>query len=150
MSKINISDILKNVNKYHYYISSSTKTIFLSSSNDKKEARELALQKLAPNIKNLIGKNIILVSIKNVESKYNDEDKLNIVGGPITFEIQTEIIKSENKISSGDKSKRNVYLSKKFIKKNSSDITIKLKDIINDYKNNELNCQKGILCMSIL
>jgi serine/threonine protein phosphatase PrpC len=54
------------------------------------------------------------------------------------------------KISSGDKSKRNVYLSKKFIKKNSSDITIKLIDVINDYKNNELNCQKGILCMSIL
>jgi hypothetical protein len=139
MSKINISEILKNVNKYHYYISSSTKTIFLSSSNDKKEARELALQKLAPNIKNLIGKNIILVSIKNVESKYNDEDKLNIIGGPITFEIQTEIIKSENKISSGDKSKRNVYLSEKFIKKNISDITVKLKDVINDYKNNELN-----------
>jgi len=155
MGKLNINNIFENINKYHYYISSASKTIFLTSSNNKKEAREVALQKLEPNIKNLIGKNIILVTIKNIENKFNslnnDEDnKLNTIGGPITFEIQTEIIKSENKISSGDKSKRNVYLSEKFIKKHSDDITIKLKDVVNDYKNNELNCQKGILCMSIL
>jgi hypothetical protein len=148
MGKININEILEETNIYNYFISSPSKTILLSSSNNKEEAKKLALQKLSPNIENLIGKNIILVTIKNSEKKYKKDATLT--GGPITFELQTEIIKSSDKIKSGDKSTRNVFLSEKFIKKNKDDITIKIKDIVNDFKNNELNCQKGILCMSVL
>ena len=149
---INIEDIINTVPKYHYYISSSTKTVLIGSSNDKKEAKTLALKKLAPNILNLLGKKIILVTIKNTEKKFkNDQnDNLKIIGGPIRFELQNEIIKSNKKIISGDKSKRYVYLSEKYIKKNVDDITNGLKNVVNDYKNNELNCQKGVLCMSIL
>jgi hypothetical protein len=148
MGKINIKEILEGINTYYYFISSTSKTILLSSNNDKDEARELALKKLAPNIKNLIGKNVILVTVKNTEKKYNKDATL--FGGPITFELQNEIIGSYDKIKSGDKSKRNVFLSEKYIKKNIEDVTSKLKDVVNDYKNNELNCQKGILCLSIL
>jgi hypothetical protein len=150
MVKIDINTILENTDKYYYYITSPSKTIFLSSNNDKNKAREIALEKLKPNIKNLIGKNIILITIKNYEKKFKENKELNIIGGPIAFEIQMELVKNESKISSGDKSKRYIYLSEKYIKKNISNITIKLKDIIDDYKNNELNCQKGILCLSIL
>ena len=142
-------DIVNNVKKYHYYVVTKTKIGFLSSSNNKSESKKLALEKLKPNIKNLIGKNIILVKIKNVEKKYNN-DSNQLYGGPIAFEIENEIISSENKIKSGDKSKRTVFLSEKFIKKNIDNITIKLKNVVNDYKNNNLNCQQGILCMSIL
>jgi hypothetical protein len=149
MSKINIEKIFEDLDIYFYYISSSSKTIFLSSSKEKTNAKELALEKLKPNIKSLIGKNIILVKIKNVEKKYNN-DSNQLYGGPIAFEIENEIISSENKIKSGDKSKRTVFLSEKFIKKNIDNITIKLKNVVNDYKNNNLNCQQGILCMSIL
>ncbi len=148
MGKININEIVDGVSKYYYFISSSTKTILLSSSDEKDDARQLALEKLKPNIKNLIGKNVILVTVKNVEKKYKKD--METFGGPITFELQTEIINSETKIKSGDKSTRNVFLSEKYIKKNIDDITSKLKDVVNDYKNNELNCQKGILCMSVL
>lgn len=148
MGKINIKEIVEGINTYYYFISSTSKTIFLSSSNDKDEAKELALKKLTPNIKNLIGKNIILVTVKNTEKKYKKD--ATIIGGPIKFELQNEIIASIDKIKSGDKSKRNVFLSEKYIKKNLEDITIKLKEVVNDYKNNELNCQQGILCLSIL
>lgn len=148
MGKINIKEILEGVNTYYYFISSTSKTILLSYNNDKDEARKLALTKLAPNIKNLIGKNVILVTIKNTEKKYKKDETL--FGGPITYELQNEIIASSDKIKSGDKSKRNVFLSEKYIKKNIEDITDKLKDVVNNYKNNELNCQKGILCLSIL
>jgi hypothetical protein len=146
---MNYKELVNNANKYHYYITSQTKIIQLSSANNKSEAKRLALEKLKPNIKNLIGKNIILVKIKNIEKKYNN-DSNQLYGGPIAFEIENEIISSENKIKSGDKSKRTIFLSEKFIKKNIDNITIKLKNIVNDYKNNNLNCQQGILCMSIL
>ena len=126
-----INEILEGTNTYYYFISSTSKTILLSSSDNKDEARELALEKLAPNIKNLIGKNVILVTVKNTEKKYKKDATLT--GGPISFELETEIIKSSDKIKSGDKSKRNVYLSEKFIKKNIDDITIKLKDIVFEY-----------------
>ena len=150
MTKINIDEIIKNIDKYHYYISSTNKTIFLSSSNNKEEARSIALKKLAPNIINLIGKNVILVTIRNIENKFKENIDFNTTGGPIVFELENEFIKSNTKISSGDKSKRNVYLSEKYIKKNKSNILVKLKDIVNDYKNNQLSCQQGILCMTIL
>jgi hypothetical protein len=148
MEKINIKEILEDIDTYFYFISSTSKTILLSSSNDKDDAKQNALQKLSPNIKNLVGKNVILVTIKDTEKKYKKDATL--WGGPITFELQTEIIDSPTKIKSGDKSKRNVFLSEKYIKKNKEDITKKLKDVVNDYKNNELNCQKGIICLSIL
>ena len=115
MGKINIKEILEGVNTYYYFISSTSKTILLSYNNDKDEARKLALTKLAPNIKNLIDKNVILVTIKNTEKKYKKDETL--FGGPITFELQNEIIASSDKIKSGDKSKRNVFLSEKYIKK---------------------------------
>ena len=112
---MNINEILEGVNTYYYFISSTSKTILLSYNNDKDEAKELALTKLAPNIKNLIGKNVILVTIKNKEKNYEENSEFTC--GPIAFELQNEIIKSSSQIKSGDRSTRVVYLSEKYIEK---------------------------------
>ena len=145
---MNIYEILEGTNIYHYFIGSPSKLASLSSSDDKHEARKLALQKLSPNTKNLTGKNVILVTIKNTEKNYKENSEFTC--GPIAFELQNEIIKSSSQIKSGDGSTRVVYLSEKYIEKNIEDITVKLRDVVTDYKNNELNCQQGVLCMSIL
>ena len=43
---MNYKEIVDNALKYHYFIASSSKIILLSSSNDKSEAKKLALKKL--------------------------------------------------------------------------------------------------------
>lgn len=42
MVKINIKEIVEEINTYYYFISSTSKAIFLSFSNDKDEAKNLA------------------------------------------------------------------------------------------------------------
>jgi hypothetical protein len=118
--KLDIDKIIKNSNKYHYYITSTNKTIFLSSDNNKKTARKLALEKLTPNIDKLINKKVVLIKIKNIKDEFEKQ--------------------SNDKISSIDEGIDNVvYLSEKFIKKNQDNIAIKMKDIVNDYVNDKLN-----------
>ena len=112
---MNINEILEGTNIYHYFIGSPSKLASLSSSDDKHEARKLALQKLSPSIKNLTGKNVILVTIKNTEKNYIEKPEFTC--GPIAFELQNEIIKSSSQIKSGDRSTRVVYLSEKYIEK---------------------------------
>lgn len=145
---MNYKEIVNNMNKYHYFIASTSKTILLSSSNDKSEAKKLALKKLEPNIDNFIGKKLILLRIKSVESAFEKqkEDKLlSIIGGPIEINIEHGIIKSKNKIENKQASGNTlVYISKKYLKTH----TIDLKSIINDFVINKLN--KGLFNQTIL
>ena len=139
--------------KYHFYITSTNKTIFLSSDDNKKEASEQALKKLAPNIDNLIGKKLVLVKIKSVENKFNTQNEnndLKLIGGPIMIEIGKYIILNSTKINSKSESgPKIIFLSKKFIKKNlNTDITPIIKDLVTKYMNNKLN--SGLFNMNIL
>jgi hypothetical protein len=144
----NINDILYNYDKYYYYIANTEKTILLSSSNDLKRAQKEALIKLKPNIDNLINKNIILVSINNVESEYKKDEKFNLIGGPIQIQLKYQIIKSKSKIIDGDGSVENVYLTDKYIEENKNNLLSELKKYVTDFKNNKLNSQQGIFNIS--
>ena len=73
-----------------------------------------------------------MVTIKNTEKNY--KEKSAFICGPIAFELQNEIIKLSSHIKSGDRSARIVYLSEKYIEKNIEDITLKLNDVVTDYK----------------
>jgi hypothetical protein len=136
--------IIKNNDKYRYYAISSTKTIFLSSSNSKLEAQNLALEKLKPNIQNLIGKTILLVKLKSVVNAYEKQkikkNSLNMIGGPLKFELEDGLIKSATKIknvvASGG---TNIYLSDKYIKKNKDNLFIDIKKVISNYFKNMNN-----------
>ena len=145
---MNYKEIVNNINKYHYFIASTSKTVLLSSSNDKSEAKKLALKKLEPNIDNFIGKKLILLRIKSVESAFEKQKEnklLSIIGGPIEINIEHGIIKSKNKIENKQASGNTlVYISKKYLKTH----TIDLKSIINDFVINKLN--KGLFNQTIL
>lgn len=134
-----------NIDKYYYFISSTNKTIFLSSDDNKTHARSVALLKLQPNINNLIGKKIIIIKTKSVKKEYYNNNKLSLIGGPIKLEIKQEIIKSSFKISSiKDNNPVIVYLSEKYVKNNKLD----MKDIVSKYVNEKLN--KGLLSSNVL
>jgi hypothetical protein len=89
-------EIIKKSKKYHYFITSTNKTIHLSSSNSLSEAKESALIKLKPNITKLIGKKLILIKIKSTYKKFEKEKEsgeLKITGGPILFKFERGLIK---------------------------------------------------------
>ena len=98
-------EIIDNAHKYHYYIASHSKCIFLSSSNSNTEAKKLALEKLKPNIDNLINKKIVIVKIKSVADKYEKQKKtkcftdcinINEIGRPINTVNQVFCFKNSN------------------------------------------------------
>lgn len=147
---MNYKELVNNANKYHYYITSQTKIIHLSSANNKSEAKKLALEKLKPNINNLIGKKIVLIRIKSIESQYNNKTTvLNVIGGPIVLKIERGLIKSKNKIQNYEEGgNTSIYLSEKYIKKNKLNLTKDLNKIIKDYILEKLNL--GLLNLNIL
>lgn len=135
---INYKDIIKKAKKYHYFITSTNKIVLLSSSNSKTEAKNLALEKLKPNIDNFINKNLVLIKIKNVKKKYDEDKKdkhsLKLVGGPLVFKIERGHIVSATQIKNEIESGNNLfYLSNKYIKKNIDNIAVDLKKVISDY-----------------
>jgi hypothetical protein len=147
---MNYKELVNNANKYHYYITSQTKIIQLSSANNKSEAKRLALEKLKPNIDNLIGKKIVLIRIKSIESQYNNKNTvLNVIGGPIVLKIERGLIKSKSKIQNYEEGGNTlIYLSEKYIKKNKLNLTKDLNKIIKDYILEKLNL--GLLNLNIL
>ena len=99
---MNYKEIVNIAKKYHYYAISTHKTIFLSASNKKSDAKRLALEKLKPNINNLIGKKLVVVKIKSIAKEFEKQktsDELKIIGGPILLKFERGLIKSPKKIS---------------------------------------------------
>lgn len=133
--------IIDLVDKYYYFIVSPKKVIFLSSSNDLGEAKELAIKKLEPKIEKFIGKKLIFVKISNTYNKFKDKyiNELGLVGGPIAFEFMSGLIENKKKITNEKEIGNNkYYLSKKYIKENIDNISKNLykvvKKYINEYK----------------
>jgi hypothetical protein len=144
--------IVTDAKKYHYYVVSTHKTIFLSSSNKKSEAKKLALEKLKPNIDNLIGKKLVVIKIKSVAKAFEKQKtsgELKIIGGPILLKFDRGLIKSANKISNFIEGGNNeIYLSDKYIKKNKDNIAFNLKKLVDDVMERKIH--QGLLAMTIL
>lgn len=145
-------EIVNNAKKYHYYVVTTNITSCVSSSNSKSEARKLALEKLKPNIDNLIGKKLVFVKIKSVAKEFEKQktsDELKIIGGPILFKFERGIIQSVDKISNIRTGGNNeVYLSDKYIKKHKDNVAFDLKKLVRDFVTEKLN--QGLLAMTIL
>lgn len=128
--------IIDLVDKYYYFIVTPQKVILLSSSDNLQEAKKLALKKLEPKIDEFIGNELIFVKISNTYNKFKDKEnnKLDLVGGPIAFEFMTGIIKNKKKITNEKEMGNNkYYLSKKYIKENIKDISHKLSKVVKKY-----------------
>lgn len=144
--------IVNNAKKYHYYVVTTNITTCISSSNSKSEARKLALEKLKPNIDNLIGKKLVFVKIKSVKKEFEKQKtsgELKIIGGPILFKFERGIIQSIDKISNIKVGGNNeVYLSDKYIKKHKDNVAFDLKKLVRDFVTEKFN--QGLLAMTIL
>jgi len=145
-------EIVNKAKKYHYYITTTNRIAFLSASNKKSEAKKLALEKLRPNITNLINKKLVLVKIKSVAKAFEKQKtsgELKIIGGPILLKFDRGLIKSENKISNFKEGGNNeIYLSNKYIKKHKDNIAFDLKKLVSDVI--ERRIHQGLLAMTIL
>lgn len=145
-------EIISNTDKYYYFVVTQNKTVLISSSNTISDVKKLALEKLQPNIVNLIGKKLVFVKIKNVSKEYNKQEnseELKIIGGPILFEFERGLIKSAEKIHNyNDIINNKVYLSDKYIKKYQDNIAFNLKKLVSDFVTKKFN--QGLLAMTIL
>jgi hypothetical protein len=131
--------LVKECKRYHYYITSKSKTFFLSKSNSKREAKTLALNKLKPNINNLIGRSVIFVRVKDKEEEFDKSGN----GGPIIIIFKKGLIVDKDTIKNYDdenllfRSKK--HLSEDYIEKNKLNILIDIEKYIYDYELNRLD-----------
>jgi hypothetical protein len=128
---MNYKEIIKNTNKFHYFIKSQNKTIYLSSSNSKSEAKELAFKKLGSQVDKLIDKKLILIKIKYEDPTKNND--LQLIGGYISFTLEFGIIKDKNNIKNIKESIGKIYLTNKYIKKHESNLIEEYKKFIPDF-----------------
>ena len=130
-------EIIKNTNKFHYFIRTQNKIIHLSSSNSKSEAKKIALKKLSSQIDKLIGKKLILIKIKQEDTINNNN--LKLTGGNISLIFEDGKIKDKNTIKNINKSISNkIYLTNKYIKKHKNNLIEDYKFFIPDFFSKDL------------
>jgi hypothetical protein len=134
-------NIIEQIGKYHYIISTSSKTLLLGSSNRKNEARDKALEKIKPILNNVQGKIIYLLTIRKISKKdlkKQEGDTLKVLGGPIEVTIEKVEVISGNKLKNlgGFKNNR-VYFSDKYLHNNMIN-NENIKKIAYDYHNEKL------------
>jgi hypothetical protein len=134
-------NIIQHIGKYHYLIANSSKSILLSSSNSKNEARESAIQKIKPIINNVLGKYIYLLTIRKISEKNlkaQENDSIKVLGGPIEVTIEKVLVVNDNKFKNeGGSGNNRVYFSKKYLHSNSIE-NDNIKKIAFDYHNEKL------------
>ena len=135
-------DIIVNIGKYHYLIVNSSKSIILSSSNSKSEARQNALEKLQPILNTVLGKHIYLLTIRKIpkkDLKSQEKTTLKVIGGPIKVSIEKIEVINKNKLKNkGGFGNRRAYFTESFFKKNKEINRSNLEQFAFDYHNKKL------------
>lgn len=135
-------NFIVNVGKYHYVITNKTKSIILSSSNSKNEARQEALEKLQPMMDAVLGKYIYLLTIRKISEKdlkSQEKTTLKILGGPIQVSIEKIEVINKNKLKNkGGFGNRRAYFTESFFKKNKEINRSNLEQFAFDYHNKKL------------
>ena len=118
--------ILNNQEKYNYILVYKRKSVLLSKSNSKKEARQEAFNVLNrfKNPLKLDNFTILRLKIRKVTSKEKKENRectlLTLIGGILVIIIQEFKIKiNELKLKFIKESKDRVFVDKSFLKKNN-------------------------------
>jgi hypothetical protein len=135
-------NIIVNIGKYHYLIVNSSKSIILSSSNSKSEARQNALDKLQPILNAVLGKHIYLLTIRKISKKdlkSQENDSIKVLGGPIEVSIEKIEVINKNKLKNkGGFGNRRAYFTESFLKKNKEINRNSLEKFAFDYHNKKL------------
>ena len=98
MNSNNIIKIIKNINKYHYYIVNKKKSIFLGSDNSNTMAKMKVYQKLGTNIEKYIGKTLIRIKISHSKKIPKDTINKRMIGGPIVLKLERYKLTGPNKL----------------------------------------------------
>ena len=135
-------NIIVNIGKYHYLIVNSSKSIILSSSNSKNEARQNALEKIQPILNAVLGKHIYLLTIRKISKKdlkSQEKDSIKVFGGPIKITIERIEVINKNKLKNkGGLGNNRIYFSESFFKKNKEINRNSLEKFAFDYHNKKL------------
>ena len=135
-------NIIVNIGKYHYLIVNSSKSIILSSSNSKNEARQNALEKIQPILNAVLGKHIYLLTIRKISKKdlkSQEKDSIKVLGGPIEVSIEKIEVINKNKLKNkGGFGNRRAYFTESFFKKNKEINRSNLEQFAFDYHNKKL------------
>ena len=135
-------NIIVNIGKYHYLIVNSSKSIILSSSNSKNEARQNALEKIQPILNAVLGKHIYLLTIRKIpkkDLKSQEKDSIKVLGGPIEVSIEKIEVINKNKLKNkGGFGNRRAYFTESFFKKNKEINRSNLEQFAFDYHNKKL------------
>lgn len=123
-----ITEILKSTEKYHYLGCGARKAKIIGSSDSKKEAKKQAKKYLEPHWDDLVGTVIYRVDIrKSTKGEWNEEKDI-LIPAPILMEISGWIVmkdKSFKEIGFGVNSI--VFIGPKYLKKTK--MTIRNEDI---------------------
>jgi len=135
-------NIIVNIGKYHYLIVNSSKSIILSSSNSKNEARQNALVKLQPILNDVLGKNIYLLTIRKISKKdlkSQENDSIKVLGGPIEIIIEKIEVINKNKLKNkGGFGNKRIYFTEKYLQKYKEINRNSLEKFAFDYHNKKL------------
>jgi len=130
------------IGKYHYVIVNKTKSIILSSSNSKNEARQEALNKLQPMINDLLGKYIYLLTIKVIPKeniKGQEKTALKVIGGPVKVLAEKIQVVSPTKLKNvGGAGNNRAYFTDEYFKKYREIKKNSLEQFAFDYYNKKL------------
>lgn len=128
--------------KYHYVITNKTKSIILSSSNSKNEARQEALKRLQPMMDAVLGKNIYLLTIRKISKKdlkSQEKDSIKVLGGPIEVETERVQVVSPKRLKNiGASGNQRAYFVDKYFKKYNEIKRNSLEQFAYDYHNRKL------------
>lgn len=145
-------NIIVNIGKYHYLIVNSSKSIILSSSNSKNEARQNALEKLQPILNAVLGKHIYLLTIRKIPKKNlksQEKDSIKVFGGPIKITIERIEVINKNKLKNkGGPGNNRVYFTENYLQKYKEINRNSLEQIAFDYHNKKL--KQGPLDVNVI
>jgi hypothetical protein len=145
-------NIIVNIGKYHYLIVNSSRSIILSSSNSKSEARQNALVKLQPILNAVLGKHIYLLTIRKISKKdlkSQEKTTLKVIGGPIKVSIERIEVINKNKLKNkGGPGNNRIYFSEKYLQKYKEIKNSNLEQFAFDYHNKKL--KQGLFDVNII
>lgn len=131
---MDITKVLKKINKYYLYVVKNNKVKFIDSQNNKSELFKILKNKYQKNYSDY---SIVLIKIKKVD--FNPKQPIKMVFGPIKLEIDFFQFTERGAIKMNQFEKRNNHLfyTIEFLEKNKISKS-QFKKIINLALNNKL------------
>lgn len=101
-TKKKLVEIIKKINKYHYFLVNKKSAKLLGSSNSNTDAKKKVFEKLKDKVDSLIGKSIYRIKIGLSDKLDVDSYGKDLIGGPIYLKLEKYIVKRKDKLEKKD------------------------------------------------